>query len=65
MQPHDPLLEEAPLRQFFFSFEENRRKKLLVSTPVSFCCSTAHSCEVTCVNLGCHKPGSNEVVILI
>lgn len=69
MLPHDPLLEEAPLHQFFFSFSLfffwGKQKKLLASAPVSFICNTAHSCEFTCVNLGCHKPGSNEVVILI
>lgn len=52
---------------FFFSFLllENKRKKLLASSPVSFHCNTSHSWEFTCVNLGFHKPGSNEVVILI
>lgn len=50
---------------FCFFLFLNKRKKLLASAPVSFHCNTAHSCEFTCVNLGCHKPGSTEVVILI
>lgn len=71
MLPYDPVLEEEPLHQFFFLVGFcfflflNKRKKLLASAPVSFHCNTAHSCKFTCVNLGCHKPGSTEVVILI
>lgn len=67
MPPHSPSLEEASLHGLFFFFYRKRKERscwlqplrlLLVITQLT-------AAKFTRVNLGCHKPASNEVVILI